>query len=165
MAIDGLTLANYAQTPLPATILQPSSATTPTSTPQPPTTPGCWVWTPSGCSAQPAYNPQQWTRDTWGEENLGSGSDQGICLNQRKADYDAWCGDTDSKTFWVAPSYKATAASTCTFEEQVNGVYCDTWSDDSDRPIKFTRASPSTCSTIVAPAAADSDFLYLNTEW
>lgn len=165
IAIDGLVLSNYALTPLPATTPQPPPTTTPTTTPQPPTIPGCWIMTPSGCSGQSSYNAQEWTRDTWGEANLGSASNQDVCLKRRKAESDAWCGDTDTRTFWVAPSSVATPASTCTFEGQVNGVYCDTWSDDSDRPIKFTRASPSSCSTIIAPPAADSDFLYLNTEW
>lgn len=64
--------------------------------PADPTDPGCWVLTPSGCTAQ-NFDASTWQRDTWGEANKGAGDNEITCLVTRKFDFDGWCGDSNTR--------------------------------------------------------------------
>jgi hypothetical protein len=60
--------------------------------PEAPLTAGCYVLTPTGCAKQKNWSAMKWTRDTWGEKHRKAGTDKSACVDQRKADYNNWCG-------------------------------------------------------------------------
>lgn len=65
--------------------------------PVPPTTPGCYMYTASGCPKQKfTPSPDAWRRDVWGEKNRGAGESESKCA-QRAKSYNSWCGATDYK--------------------------------------------------------------------
>ena len=60
-------------------------------TPRRPTSPGCWVFTPTGCPGQRNWSATTFRRDSWGERHRNAAKDSRACLITRKREYDSWC--------------------------------------------------------------------------
>eukprot|EP00930_Biecheleria_cincta_P033118 TRINITY_DN22936_c0_g3_i1.p1 TRINITY_DN22936_c0_g3~~TRINITY_DN22936_c0_g3_i1.p1 ORF type:complete len:409 (-),score=22.28 TRINITY_DN22936_c0_g3_i1:81-1307(-) len=79
-----------------------------------PSTPGCWVRSPSSCpSQQPASwvpTSSGWMQDGYGEQNLNAAGDRSVCEGRRRQDYNFWCGSSDAETYFVPPVSQASTS-------------------------------------------------------
>lgn len=65
-----------------------------------PIDPGCYVLMPDGCPGK-SWGPTPWKRDTWGEANVGAGTDRDVCENKRKIKFNNWCGKNNARMLFV----------------------------------------------------------------
>jgi len=124
-----------------------------------PSEPGCFILTPSGCPKQ-NWIARLWTRDSWGEKNKGAHLFHGSC-EQRKKDFNAWCGVTDVKIkFNKKVCTKFTAEESC----PAHGCYwsgkkCEAGQKAPQNPGCYVH-TPSGC-----PKQSYSAYLWTRDEW
>jgi len=75
-----------------------------TPIPGPPTQEGCYRFLPKGCTKRGGGSKFSWARDTNGEKVRCAGLDKNQCLNTRLKDFNNWCGISDTKMHWNAPT-------------------------------------------------------------
>jgi len=92
-----------------------------------PTEHGCYLKQPVGCNGGRTLTV--WTRDAYGEANLGSATSKTSCEVDRKNGHDAWCGNLSSE--WLFVPIPEGGVSKCT---QIRNSYmiksgfeCETW--------------------------------------